>query len=68
MMDLKVGDKVIWLRNLERFEIIADKKFLLSPKELEIFPADEDVFVIKNEYSAFRAHSRELRLEASMLN
>lgn len=67
-MSLKVGDNVIWLRNMERFTIIADKQFLLNAEELAKFPEDENVFVIKNDYSAFRAHSYELRPEASILN
>ena len=67
-MNLKVGDNVIWLRNMERFKIIADKQFLLKPEELAKFPEDENVFVIKNDYSAFRAYSYELRPEASVLN
>lgn len=55
-MSLKVGDRVVWLRNMTSFEIIADKNFLLETDELAYFPRDENVFVIKNDYSAFRAH------------
>ena len=51
-MNLKVGDNVIWLKNMQRFTIIADKQFLLKPEELATFPEDENVFVIKNDYSA----------------
>lgn len=67
-MEFKVGDKVVWIRNMNHFEIIADKKFLLSPEEFANFPKDENVFVIKNEYSAFRANSRDLRIPGTILN
>ena len=51
----------------ERFVVI-DGRFYVYVWYVCKFPDEENVFVIKNDYSAFRAYSYELRPEASVLN